>query len=1612
MSKTKLISSASYQWATTALCAFLKDANISFDVVNRSLESAELYANDNNFNMYFSKLPIGYAEIGSEDIVQYRLTYESILLKLLNNETAPAIVNCLAPALRSAIIIGGHISYPDIPIIRPSQRSPIKSALTIPRAFYPIMAPYLAFINGVIEKVDHDHLININANVFETMLDILLRRPQQSGSEGLIISQLSQYTKISAQILAYFQQITRIKETPRVRSKFSFLVEGIECLRYHATNDDENKFALNALKEWVKLVNELKGKWTMTLVIPLVNESFIYYIDHSGDRNSINETFSSYSNFVFQNAINSPTVENLNLIIRIMNYVNDSDFIAMAPKIYSVIVKNIQKLTISVYFSLCTLLVDAATYHNGIGGELFTLLTNNWFVQAKDKTTQISPAFKENVVLIMNIFPSVYQMAPEESDEFFVKLINENSSEMFEFLFTSLHLTYVKTPGCLRKPVAALVPMIKDLMNQEEQDISKMELIVPLFSLFWHACPEIHSEITNLTAKMIKSQNVSILGSIATFFSDVMENSQSNQMPVKLVTSFASQFVRNFDDIAEFRILQRNFTFYQIFVKAFLKYKENNPVDQESWQQFLNPSEARLLVYSLHTRNEVRTLAEEIWELLNPESSIKLSAIKNAFNAFDKATLTKVANHPSFAQRYRLIATFFLRMNDSNNSFNQEFKNIVAQFLISMYKAEYFDQPSIQISEQVVCALVKYLSIFSKFDVFRIISLSDPSSWEFFTNELIRQKDLPLSDRLKYTWAITSHCKFVEVVNKCKPLLENLSKLFNEFICSKLPTNEDEQANEVSGAEFCSSFIRAIIGYIKQNPFKDIIFTINKIIARLNPDSITLPDISHIHACLELVQALIDSQSLNNENLIEDVLDWVCYIALKTKGSTLLQLKCHSVITSVVQMNQNNLPVIMRNCFRPNWLTTIHVASGITNAQVPSDYLSVLALGLGSRPSLICKAIAAELANKNGGKFSPLACLNPYFEEELAQHYSSSLNSKGVRMLMLQLPSLFKSSQSDPAIVQHYTILTKRLNIQNVESFDMLFKLTAVADFSDLSPIKPLIPIWDRAFTELPSGVSLEDVLQRILDFVPSLADSKKLTAACIAFYRSFLKASKPTTTFLLNKLRVITESDLVFENLHPSDNEQVITAILSYIMAMETDQQRFVINFVEKIQYILVWAIFLRFNPLYEHYQLPPLLTSVMHAAVPDSSLSLFVLPPSECVSRAIYLPFRHTTEFTFQQMQSCLETLRKFSMLTAELFLDLTANQAVAIAKYSEDFWFLFSNFFQPRHSTSFLNTFVTKAQHKELGFVGSMLPILTGVVKQEANPMNIAGFMTVLSSVVTNSCSIDFLRSINEHLQVFTETVSKSKDAKEISTNFISLLSKQGGETTIPVGILSYLEQADRITSTICSDVLLYLREITKLFAISRSPFTFVSIILYVFDSIRKIETNGKEQMICTTVLGLDAPKSYEELAETVKSKWDAMTITFMLDFLLSFIGRSNIMSSLFKTNCLSFVEKITDNWTKSELLSDKMSTQLLIAMCLIGAESSHVNEIVNKFDSFVNANGYDLPFDLMNRVGKLRHGNGDMQYLRGMPQKGAPLFLNREMIKPVEEVCKYIQDNVLT
>lgn len=1654
-----LLQSTSYQWAVTALCAFLQNSHITIDVIISEYEKAVFYAADRTFPKYFPQIPKSFSEITTEDNSAYRLALEQIIQKFFNANVASQVLTCLTSALRTSIIIAAKIISPAKEIKRPTDKLPTKSSLAIPKAFFGVIDPYLSFVVNLINSVDINSFNQLDISVvFTTYTDLLLRRPRQHGQEGTILSSLSQIPNFSAQISLLFQQVAKIqKETPKMKIKFSTLVDNVKCIKFQSENQQQVQTSLPQIKDWISLVTSLKGKWQLQPIINFVSETFIYFYQHAKDLASpVQSSFSMFVNFIFQLVTTTTTEENIQQITRLLIYVSDNDFDNMCPKIYNLLTKGTLKMPVTVYFQYLKAIVEAASIHKGVQNELFNLIINNLFITNKEKLLQINPLYEPTTILMINTFPNIYQMAPELTEEFLVKLIQQkgNTQELTNFILSTLHYISIKTSSALLEPTIVLVSYVRSLIQVDVLNNDEMQLVVPLFPLFWKNCSGLRNDITNLSARLIKSQDCAVLGSLATFFSGVMENSQNGKMPAKLLTQFATQFIKNFDDITSDSILQRNFTFFQSFIKSFAKYSKSHEMDAEPFNQFLLPCETRLLIFSLHPSQEMRNIVENSYEIIfdtfekDPQNKIPLSRLINAFSSSDRKLFRFIEQQDNYPHMFRLISSFFINVEkpksgSSSQLMNAQFRTNLASLIFITMKPSYFDSTTIQIRDAVLSLLIPYIIDFKNDELFILVSLADPQIFPLIISELSKHTKVSLPDRLRCPFAITQHIKFISLFNENPSLQEDLLTAFNQFLNSNLPKQESERNNEIAGAQLCSTLFRSTskmfnkdidkvtIKLLDSEKIENVQATLNVILRRLNPDSITVPDEEHIFSFLDLLHSFVDTQQMgNNEDMIEDILDWTLLVALKTRHHRCLQLKCHAVIRTLVMNNPTSLQLIMRGCFRSNELTTTHAAAAIASANVSSDDLSILALGLSSRPSILCRSIAAEIANEMAKvqsnyadfvqPFSPLIGLDPFFEEKLANYFSSSLNSENIRKLLMQLPPLLKTTASDPSCLSHLAIIQDRFVVDSDEKVHLLLQLTSIATFADLTPVKPLIPVWDRTFESANSGegqnsLTIPAILQSILNHTTAINKTERLTAASVAFFRAYLVAPKVTIDFLCSQLQVFKEPQFQLDQLTPAPVELVVSAIISFILSLEEDQERFIICFLTKVHILLLWGYFIHFKSENEHPLLPPLLTTILHAASPNSSLSCFVKAPSECVARAVNLPYRIGTEMTVNQVDELFDALKNMTTLSVELFLDTFALRAPSLSKLSPDFWLLFANYFQPRHSNKFLNLFIHKAISLDIASVTGMLPILTGIVRQNADPSHIGGFATILVSVVSSTSNVGLLKSINENLHVFVNTVTQSQDADMISSTFATLTDEQGGDKMIATGAFNYLIQGKSLDSPEYIETLHYLREIARLFSISGPAFSCISAVLYFFDSIRflkydKAEAKKKENI--AAILGLPQPNDQDELISIIQDKWIQNVVHFLINYILNFVAKTENLNTHLKMNLLETVRKFTNNWTLQAFLTNKANIQTLLAASLIGTEKENSDPIVEMLYQFVQANGDKEEMNLVKRYSSLRHGEDSMKFKSAVQTDFIPSFIDISSMKNIKAISEYIQQSILS
>ncbi|KAH0791431.1 hypothetical protein GPJ56_004646 [Histomonas meleagridis] len=1589
----------------------MKESKVSYSTFNSSLEAQLQYVNDPNFSKFFSKLSPGYENITLSDIAHYRSTIENLILDLLDDTSLIHVLNSTTKALKSAIILGARILDPNKEIVHP--RSPTKSGLSIPASFYSTLNVLLSFIQKLFEKVPRQSIPNLSTDIFDLMLDILMKRKQTNGVEGAILSILSSIPQYSTQLWTNIIQISRMKDDKKIKSKLTSLTEGIKVIRHYPDENDSTSTESNLL-EISNNINILKGKWSIPIILPIISSSLVFFYSKCKQVSS-SDSLSSFIQAQFQFTQQNTTLETLLSFVNLFPFSNETDFNTYLPKLIQMLNKNYSSLSATSYFQVITQLIEGCIVRPHGCSNLFNLLISHWFNQ--NKQISINSPYKEDSLLLINVFSSLFKVAPKETEEFFLKLLNSNiTTQTLNFLYSVIHVISVSEQQQVTKIAPAMVPSIKNIINKDEPPNEELQLVIPLLSLLWQNVPDFHSDITNLMIRCSKTKDITILGNTASFFIEIMEHYPIGSMPSKLLVTFSGQFLRRVDECVSEPILAKNFKLYSSYVKAFIDYAEKGKevVDEMLWNQFLSLCESRLLVYALFPDINVTNIVRQTWKHLSKDTVVykdknpPLATVIPDITQNPIYQLSKHTNFHGFETRYLSLATYFAK---PNGKIPKEFHNAIAKLLFALYKTKYYENNE-PLNQQVVTILVDTLQRFSQQEIFNLVCLSDNNSWYYIIDKISNNTQITLPTKLKYVWSLSSHIKFCKTVLESEQIRKNLCIIFEAFIQSPLPKNESEQSIEVIGAEFCATFVRTISNQFKDEQiFNDFNNLIIKIISRLNPDSITLPDIPHVFALLELIHALLDTKPIDN-NTVENVLDWTLYIALKTKGSTILQLQCHDVVLSLVKNNSNSLPLIMQCCFRASSLTTAHVASAIISSKVSSTDLAILSLGLSSRPSMICRAISAEIANtSSNAKFSPLACIDPLFEEKIVEFYASSFTPENVRKLMLQIPSLLTTGESDPSSVQHFLLLQNRLTkITKVKTVLTLLHLTAITEFSDLTPIKPLIPIWDQVFESPPD--KLENILEMILNEVKSITDAKMLTACCISFSRAFFKYPKQTATFIIEHLRVTTDPNLSFDNFKPTTIELVISAVLSFIFDLETDRQRFVVCFLDHIRFILVWAIFLRFNPLYEHHHLPPLVTSIMHAAVPDSSLPLFVLAPSECVARAVYLPFRHTTELTSAQIASLLDVLKSFSKLTAELFLDTVAAKASSLAKYSPDFWILFSNFFQPIHSTTFLNSFIANAQNVDLENISMMLPILTGMVKQNADPSHIAGFIAVIIFIISSTNDMNFLKVINKHLPKFIDTVTESEDAEIISSTLLTIIDEHGGEESIVEGIIYLLQLPEKINSSDMNNVLIYLYEISKLLSISNAIYSYTSLILFIFDSFRWLESNGTEFMTSLAFLSLNPPNSYEELSDIIVDKWVPKIVSFSIKCIANFVGKTSIITFSFKKNIIKMIMRVTNQWKNMEIMPDAEKLRKLILMLLIGSDSENLTDLAKMFSELIETIGDSGEISLVESIQPLRVAKTDNnQIKRAIAQEATPVFVPHEIKHPLSEVCQYIQNNIL-
>ena len=106
--------------------------------------------------------------------------------------------------------------------------------------------------------------------------------------------------------------------------------------------------------------------------------------------------------------------------------------------------------------------------------------------------------------------------------------------------------------------------------------------------------------------------------------------------------------------------------------------------------------------------------------------------------------------------------------------------------------------------------------------------------------------------------------------------------------------------------------------------------------------------------------------------------------------------------------------------------------------------------------------------------------------------------------------------------------------------------------------------------------------------------------------------------------------------------------------------------------------------------------------------------------------------------------------------------------------------------------------------------------------------------------------------------------------------------------------------------------------------------------------------------------------------------------------------------------------TGKWSKTEMLSqaDRIKMQILVASCLIGADANTAPKIVEMLKEIIGTGSDKLELDLLGRIRKLRRGKGQMNFKCAAANDVAPIFIDPTIIRPIKEVCDYLQSNILS
>ncbi|EAY13387.1 hypothetical protein TVAG_424180 [Trichomonas vaginalis G3] len=1585
-----------HEWAAVSSFGFLKALGVSRESIVSRLDATLAYLNDAEYTEVFKYIPEKFDQLNPEDIRLHLKVIELHINTFVTDRTRNIITSSVAAAIEKVIIFGARIFKPNKEVKR--ERTFLKSGLHIPKAGYSYVQIMLDYLNEYIKQTPCEELVMLYTGVFELVINVLMKRKIGNGTEGTIISLMTVNASISTSIWDVMSNLAQMKQEPKVQNTLQILINDIESFR-HASKE--------TMANMVQLVTTLKGKWSLLTICSFVAKTFQNIHECSADRTNIQSYVSQLYPILYKYAIDNHTQEWLSSLLILMKISTDEDSAPTASKVVKTLNKVYTKLGGMAYFNLVGMFFDAIVGRS-YAHDITRQFLKAWF----DKNGYMEPQYKNDVDYWLQIASKMHFCAPTAFKDFVTPIIQTGESHpLFTKIVSVIHIITTISIENLEGITSILAPFVTNLINQPEIQQSMIKLITPLMSVLWKNESGMHGHITTLMSRLVKNNEITVLTQAASFFTDIMEHYPTGTLPLNLITTFATQFLKRTELDANPQQLVNAFTIYQSFFKSLLVYAKRgeNVVDQESWNRVIRAMESRLICFSFFPSQKVTKIVEDLWELMTSDIPKTLSPNQLALKIPNITTISSkdlisVLKKEGIEQRFVAMLIFFVNVDNPKSDFCVR----LAKFIFVITRPEYFvNNENIQV--QGTSKMIQVLTNLPRTELCELVTMLPIEVWPMFVSQMMKMENLSTRLKFKFAYAMSCNRKFKNLVNTNEEIRNLFVSLVILFMNLPLPTNEEEQQADVLAAEFYASFIRANSENLNQHQeFQDPYTQLFAIIGRLNPDSITLPDISHVFAMLELVHAYVSNWKMTDE-AIEALIDWTTFIALKTKGSVLLQLKCHELLQNLVEKNQEGLSVIISCCFRTSIFTTSHVAAAIASSNSDKLYMAILALGLCSRPNVVCRALASEIANSAfDGKFSPLCYMEYNFEEKLVEFYNQVLDNESKEFVFTLLSEVVGSTSLEGCSLPHFKFISNRFtNISDLSQIEKLLKLTSITDFTDLTPIKPLIPLWDSIFKQ--NTIKREEIFDLLIKKVDSVNNAKTLCAVCIAFQRSFLNNSKQTAQWLTSNLRIIQDPKMTFDGFVPTPLELACSACMSYIFTLETDVQRFNVCWMDKIQYILAWAIFLRFNPLYESYMIPPLLISVSHAAVPSSDLPLFVMRPSDCVAYNVVLPFRYTTEFTTSQMEMLVATLKKFSLLTAELFLDVCADKATSLTKYSADFWTLFSNFFQPRHSSAFLNNFMNAAQAGDLATVGLMMPIITGVVRQNARAEHIGGFVDVIIFVVTTTGNNNFLRLITKHLPGFVETVNKSSDSSTITSTLSWVIQEHGGEAAVIEGVLSTLQMADSLHSPYYTSSLTFLYEVARLLSISDTKYSLTSSVLLLFDSIRRIETNGLTLMISQDLLGLDPPKNYEELTELLKKNWSQSQITYVCSYLLAWAGASAI--PVIPANAFTFLRIMTQNWTDAKYMQSISTLGTVISHMMVGATDEKIKLMLpdnTKILTSLVMNDKDLP-DVVTLVSPLveRTKGKKSADPAGLPQ----ILPKREHEATLVEVCEFIKSNIL-